>query len=200
MKDSKPRVRIVDMGDRKYTILGTSDEVTTCDCCGKKNLRITVALEPTDGSGDVYYGRICAARALGWGDTIDDGKRVQKIAARREEKRREEAEKAAYVTTLAAMEQFVFPKVSPALDGDRAEWHAKYVERDGVTRVIRSVIRWQRYTDGSERQTESLVFWIEEFKGSPADALNTMAARAARSEKPFAAIRWMRPNDKSWSP
>ncbi len=71
---------------------------------------------------------------------------------------------------------------------------------DCVTRVVRSVIRWQRYTDGSERQTESLVFWIEEFKGSPADALNTMAARAARSEKPFAAIRWMRPNDKPWSP
>jgi hypothetical protein len=42
--------------------LGTSDEVNSCDCCGKQNLKSTVAL---DVDGEVlYYGVTCAARAL----------------------------------------------------------------------------------------------------------------------------------------
>lgn len=43
-------------------LLGTSDERTTCDCCGKSNLKMTVALE-VDG-GVVHFGRDCAGRAL----------------------------------------------------------------------------------------------------------------------------------------
>lgn len=181
---------------RKYTILGTSDEVTTCDCCGKKNLRSTVALEATDGSGDVHFGRVCAARALGWGDTPDDGRRVQRAAERREEARRETAERAAYDANVAAMRQYVCPSSSPyADDGDRAEWHVKYVRIDGGTKVVRSVYTWLR---GSDHPTESIVFWIEEFVGSPSDAISTMADRAARGEKSFAAIRWMRQDDNGY--
>lgn len=44
--------------------LGTTDEVTTCDCCGKKDLKGTVALSIND-SDPVYFGCTCAARALG---------------------------------------------------------------------------------------------------------------------------------------
>ena len=43
--------------------LGTTDEVTTCDCCGRSNLKNTVALSLDDGD-PVYYGVTCAARAL----------------------------------------------------------------------------------------------------------------------------------------
>lgn len=43
--------------------LGTSDEVTTCDCCGKKDLKATVALSIGDAD-PVYFGVVCAARAL----------------------------------------------------------------------------------------------------------------------------------------
>lgn len=43
--------------------LGTSDEVSTCDCCGKSGLKRTVALE-RDGE-TVYFGTTCASRALG---------------------------------------------------------------------------------------------------------------------------------------
>lgn len=43
-------------------ILGISDEVTTCECCGKKNLKRTVVL--TNGEGEVHYGSECAAKAL----------------------------------------------------------------------------------------------------------------------------------------
>ena len=51
-----------------YAIHGTTDEVTVCACCGKKNLRNTVVLEVVEGvnAGDVmHFGSHCAARALG---------------------------------------------------------------------------------------------------------------------------------------
>lgn len=44
-------------------ILGITDEITTCDCCGKKNLKCTIALE-TEGGDIVYYGRDCAGHAV----------------------------------------------------------------------------------------------------------------------------------------
>lgn len=47
----------------KFKLLGIVDEVTTCDCCGKKNLARTVALE-TEGGDVVYYGTTCASYAL----------------------------------------------------------------------------------------------------------------------------------------
>lgn len=45
------------------TFLGNTDEVTSCDCCGRADLKSTVALS-VDGSEPVYYGVVCAARAL----------------------------------------------------------------------------------------------------------------------------------------
>lgn len=43
-------------------ILGISDEVTTCDHCGKENLRRTVALD--FGGETSFYGTTCAAKAF----------------------------------------------------------------------------------------------------------------------------------------
>lgn len=52
-----------------FTVLGTTDDVTTCDCCGRANLKATVVLR--NAEGDVaYYGRSCAAKATGW--TVKD--------------------------------------------------------------------------------------------------------------------------------
>lgn len=49
----------------KYAIHGTTDDITVCECCGKKNLRHTVCLEET-ATGEVkHFGSHCAARALG---------------------------------------------------------------------------------------------------------------------------------------
>jgi hypothetical protein len=45
-----------------FKILGISDDVTVCGCCGKSNLKKTVALDH-DGAV-VHYGTDCAARAL----------------------------------------------------------------------------------------------------------------------------------------
>jgi hypothetical protein len=48
-----------------YAAIGTTDENTTCDCCGKSNLKMTVVLR--DDEGEFYFfGRSCAARATGW--------------------------------------------------------------------------------------------------------------------------------------
>lgn len=70
--------------------LGTSDEVTTCDCCGKKDLKATVALSIGDAD-PVYFGVVCAARALKMpakdvrakNKSADDAKHAAKMEADR---------------------------------------------------------------------------------------------------------------------
>ena len=46
----------------KYNLLGTTDEVNSCDCCGRKNLKETVCFEVADTGELVYFGVVCAAR------------------------------------------------------------------------------------------------------------------------------------------
>lgn len=52
-----------------YRVLGTTDDVTTCECCGRADLKGTVALQWTlDGEAmgrPVFFGCVCAARAVG---------------------------------------------------------------------------------------------------------------------------------------
>ena len=40
------------------------DTITTCDCCGRTDLKATVAMQLNDG-GILHYGRTCAARNSG---------------------------------------------------------------------------------------------------------------------------------------
>ncbi len=50
---------------RRFTVLGTTDEVTACDCCGRSDLKGTVALCDHDNADEtVYFGCVCAARAM----------------------------------------------------------------------------------------------------------------------------------------
>lgn len=44
-------------------IRGITDSVTTCDCCGKTNLKRTVAIE-TESGEILHYGTSCAASYL----------------------------------------------------------------------------------------------------------------------------------------
>lgn len=48
----------------RYTYEGTSDEVTTCDCCGKTDLKSTVAIHDDEQGETLFFGSTCAARAL----------------------------------------------------------------------------------------------------------------------------------------
>ena len=65
----------------RFRLLGICDDVTACDCCGKSDLKCTMALEELDADGnavgEVYYGRDCGARALGWSVSAD---RAEKAA------------------------------------------------------------------------------------------------------------------------
>ncbi|MGW5657184.1 hypothetical protein [Streptomyces humi] len=57
-----------------WKILGVTDDVTECGCCGRRGLRRTVALMPLDADGNedgtaedvAFYGTSCAAATLGW--------------------------------------------------------------------------------------------------------------------------------------
>lgn len=58
------------MGDA-FKVMGTTGDVTSCDCCHRRGLRKTVVLQPVDADGMAdgevtYYGTGCAAKALGW--------------------------------------------------------------------------------------------------------------------------------------
>lgn len=41
-----------------------TEEVDTCDCCGRTDLKATIAMQLNDG-GILHYGRTCAARNSG---------------------------------------------------------------------------------------------------------------------------------------
>jgi len=51
-----------------YRAIGTTDDVTTCELCGKSGLASTVIIEFTDengeGDGEAYLGSDCAARKI----------------------------------------------------------------------------------------------------------------------------------------
>jgi hypothetical protein len=53
------------MTERKFKVLGTTDEVTTCDCCGKSNLKATWAIEMTESGELLHYGSVCVTRNTG---------------------------------------------------------------------------------------------------------------------------------------
>lgn len=44
-------------------LLGTTEDVTTCDCCGKSELKKTIAFD--NGGITVYYGVVCASKETG---------------------------------------------------------------------------------------------------------------------------------------
>lgn len=62
-----------------FKILGINDDVTTCECCGRSNLKATVVLESSDGSM-VHYGKDCAARTLTGDNKAADVKSVESLA------------------------------------------------------------------------------------------------------------------------
>lgn len=66
-------------------ILGTTDERTECECCGKTNLKCTVAIEALDadgnGTGSIsYFGRDCASRAIYGNNKSGNVAAVERIA------------------------------------------------------------------------------------------------------------------------
>jgi hypothetical protein len=59
-----------DTARKVYKVLGTTDEVTECEHCGRTELKGTIRLGALDADGNVegvtYFGAVCGARAAGW--------------------------------------------------------------------------------------------------------------------------------------
>ena len=94
-----------------YTARGTTDDVTTCDICGRADLQRTVILEMTlaDGSseGVLYAGTDCAARRAGRTEKAvrDEAKAADEAARKERELARRaaaDAETAAFLAWVAA--------------------------------------------------------------------------------------------------
>jgi hypothetical protein len=85
-------LRVKEGDTMHFKILGVDDSITSCDCCGKSNLKKTVAL---DAEGEiVYYGVNCAARALGFTDKTYSTRNASELVTRfnaREKLRQEKA-------------------------------------------------------------------------------------------------------------
>jgi len=77
----------------RYTFLGTTDEHTTCDCCGKKDLKSTVAIRNLETGEDLFFGVTCAARALKL--QVAEVRKGAADADRAESERKEAARRAA---------------------------------------------------------------------------------------------------------
>ena len=67
-----------------YRALGTTNDVTECEHCGRVDLKGTVILGVLDADGTVettvYYGAVCGAKAAGW--TTRDVRRAAAAANR----------------------------------------------------------------------------------------------------------------------
>lgn len=61
----------------RFSLIRITDSITTCDCCGKDDLKCTMELQNAEG-WSVFYGRDCGARALGWKVSAD---RAEKLVA-----------------------------------------------------------------------------------------------------------------------
>ncbi|GGX40880.1 hypothetical protein [Streptomyces noursei] len=80
-----------------YKVRGTTNDVTTCEQCGRDELRGTVVLQPLDAEGNpdgdaCYFGTSCAAKAAGWTQR-EVTARIK--TAKNEERERQAAERAA---------------------------------------------------------------------------------------------------------
>jgi putative salt-induced outer membrane protein YdiY len=88
-----------------YRILGTTDEITTCDLCSRAELKGTVQLGILDNAGNVtdstFMGSDCASRAAGWtrndiAKTAAAADRAARAAAEAERQRNANAGRAAF--------------------------------------------------------------------------------------------------------
>lgn len=62
-----------------FKILGINDDVTTCECCGRPNLKCTVVMENSNGDV-VHYGRDCAAKVIKGNNKAANVKTIESLA------------------------------------------------------------------------------------------------------------------------
>lgn len=108
---------------RIFRVLGTTDDVTTCELCGREELRGTTVLEALDvegnGTGELlHYGSSCAARAAGWST-----REVVTAAKAADDARREAERRAAADAHRAAEHAYRDHLLAVCGSGDREVAH-----------------------------------------------------------------------------
>ena len=89
-----------DTARKAFKVLGTTDEVTECEHCGRVELKGTIVLGILDEDGNIedrtYFGAVCGARAAGW-TTKDIRKMATKADREAAEAARAERERLARI-------------------------------------------------------------------------------------------------------
>jgi hypothetical protein len=126
-----------------FKILGTTQDVETCNCCGRTGLKKTVELGELDADGAVYgvvhYGVDCAAAALGYskrgGKTAVENKVLNLTV---------EFRKA--VCSDEILGRFVKQASFARKDGrsdDYAKWIAKIAKKGFTQKTVEAAYGWQ---------------------------------------------------------
>lgn len=63
--DQAKQERAKNVKTKLFNVLGSDDSVTTCDCCGKANLKATFAIEMIETGEILHYGSVCVTRNTG---------------------------------------------------------------------------------------------------------------------------------------
>lgn len=113
----------------KYRVLGTNNDASECCCCGRQGLKSVVWLQPIDADGNeygapVHFGRVCGARAAGWGYGTDLSRIEARI--RREEKetlKRYWAEVSSRIKSLEQSGAVVVSRVAYGFDAKSGTWN-----------------------------------------------------------------------------
>lgn len=61
-KQKKMTTKILTSTEKVYRVLGFTESVTSCDCCGKTDLKGTYAMEHIQSGEKSYFGCICAGK------------------------------------------------------------------------------------------------------------------------------------------
>ena len=149
---------------RVFAVLGTTDDITTCELCGRSDLRSTVVLDVLDAEGMktgdlVYYGSDCAGRAAGWttrevNQRIRDAQRREREAARAAREERSRRENEAFIAWCARELGVTVP------DG-LEEWRRLGALHDALRtsgrRVVPTLVEFTRSEDGVRFRAENPV-------------------------------------------
>jgi hypothetical protein len=91
-----------------FRVLGTTDDVTTCDICGREDLKSTVVL--STGEAELYAGSDCASRLTGF--TVKEIHLKQRTSDRErresEEKTRRAVRAAQCAIELAEFREWIY--------------------------------------------------------------------------------------------
>lgn len=104
-------------------IIGTTTDRTTCECCGREDLKGTTVVQFDDAGADIrYYGCSCAAKALGIAskDVRKAAKKADedaRVAARKAKEARNEAINTETAAMVAANADFLksIPNTLPVM-------------------------------------------------------------------------------------